>query len=161
MTNQITYITKYQKANTTQVNLRLSKKYDTDIIEWFENMEDIGKATYIKKLIREDIRRKSLEDEDSVKKELPDNVVRMEELAERIGSSVPTIQSWYRWKKQNPEYEMARLLPDFFRYGPLNTKYWYESDIPALIQFKNSIPHGRNGIMGSVTQKYVKRNKVA
>ncbi len=54
MANDITYITKYQKANTIQLNVRLSKKYDTDIIEWLNKLGDIGKATYIKKLIRND-----------------------------------------------------------------------------------------------------------
>ncbi len=54
MANDITYITKYQKANTIQLNVRLSKKYDTDIIEWLNKLGDIGKATYIKQLIRND-----------------------------------------------------------------------------------------------------------
>ena len=58
MANQnIKYITRYQKVNTTQVNLRLSKKYDADIINWLNSLGDIGKATYIKKLIREDMER--------------------------------------------------------------------------------------------------------
>ena len=160
MTKEVSYITKYQKENTTQVNVRLSRKYDADLIEWFENMEDVGKATYIKELIREDIRKKRLEEDNSLNREKPDSVVRVEELAVIIGSSVPTISSWYRWKKLNPEHEMAKVLPDFFRYGPRRTRYWHESDIPALLQFKNSLPQGRNGIMGSITQKYVK-NKAA
>ena len=53
----ISYITRYQKANTTQVNVRLSKKYEADIINWLNSLGDIGKATYIKKLIREDMER--------------------------------------------------------------------------------------------------------
>ena len=54
--NNIKYITAYQKANTTQVNIRLSKKYDADIIEWLNMLgEDFGKATYIKQLIRDDM----------------------------------------------------------------------------------------------------------
>lgn len=53
----ISYITRYQKANTTQVNVRLSKKYDADIINWLNSLGDLGKATYIKKLIREDMER--------------------------------------------------------------------------------------------------------
>jgi S-adenosylmethionine:tRNA-ribosyltransferase-isomerase (queuine synthetase) len=53
----ISYITRYQKANTTQINVRLSKKYDADIINWLNSLGDLGKATYIKKLIREDMER--------------------------------------------------------------------------------------------------------
>ncbi len=58
MSNNVKYIEKYQKENTIQINLRLSKKYDADIIEWLSilgDMENMGKATYIKKLIREDM----------------------------------------------------------------------------------------------------------
>lgn len=55
MSNNVKYIEKYQKENTIQVNLRLSKKYDTDIIEWLNALETKGKATYLKELIRADM----------------------------------------------------------------------------------------------------------
>lgn len=55
MGNNIQYIAKYQKEYTTQVNIRLSKKYDADVIEKLNNLGNDGKATYIKRLIREDI----------------------------------------------------------------------------------------------------------
>ena len=32
MSNNIKYIAKYQKENTIQINIRLSKKYDADVI---------------------------------------------------------------------------------------------------------------------------------
>lgn len=57
----VKYITRYQKENTVQINVRLSKKYDPDLITWMSGIEenlDIGKATYIKKLIREDMARR-------------------------------------------------------------------------------------------------------
>ncbi len=57
MANSIPYITKYQKENTTQVNVRLSKKYDRDILDKLDSLEDKGKATYSKELIRADIAR--------------------------------------------------------------------------------------------------------
>ena len=57
MGNNIQYIAKYQKEYTTQVNIRLSKKYDADVIEKLYNLGNDGKATYIKRLIREDIAR--------------------------------------------------------------------------------------------------------
>ncbi len=51
-----TYVTEYQKANTKQICIRLSKKYDADIIEWLNLLgEDFGKATYIKQLIHDDM----------------------------------------------------------------------------------------------------------
>ena len=55
MSSNVKYIEKYQKENTIQVNLRLSKKYDADIIEWLNALETKGKATYLKELIRADM----------------------------------------------------------------------------------------------------------
>lgn len=83
----------------------------------------------------------------------------IQEVAVLIKSSVPTISSWYRWKKLHPDHELAQLLPDFERHGPHRARVWKYSDVWSLIQFKNSIPQGRNGIMGDVTQVYVKGSK--
>ena len=170
MSNNIKYIAKYQKANTIQVNIRLSKKYDADVIEKLNSLDNTGKSTYIKKLIREDIARTNGEassevhEENSAKEELSsekadDKSLTVAELAVAIGSSVPTISAWYRWKRENPEHEYAKLLPDFFRVGAHRTRCWHESDVPKLIEFKNSLPQGRNGIMGSVTQRYYKDSR--
>ena len=48
------YIIDYQRENTIQVNLRLSRKYDADVIDALNSL-DKGKATYLKELIREDM----------------------------------------------------------------------------------------------------------
>ena len=77
-----------------------------------------------------------------------------------VGVSHRTIENWYMWKRKHPKDKLARLLPDFHQDGNRQTRYWRTSDIPKLIEFKNSIPHGRNGILGDVTQKYYnKENK--
>lgn len=60
MNKNITYVTKYQKENTIQINVRLSKKYDADIIERLNSLGDLGKSTYIKQLIRDDMAAKGL-----------------------------------------------------------------------------------------------------
>ncbi len=60
MNKNITYVTKYQKENTIQINVRLSKKYDADIIERLNSLGDLGKSTYIKQLIRNDMAAKGL-----------------------------------------------------------------------------------------------------
>ena len=57
MSNNVKYIAKYQKENTVQVNIRLSKKYDADVISKLNSLGDKGKSTYIKELIREDLAR--------------------------------------------------------------------------------------------------------
>lgn len=80
----------------------------------------------------------------------------VQEVAVAIGSSVQTINGWYRWKNLHPEHELAKLLPDYHRQeGGRRTRFWNQSDVWKLIQFKKSIPQGRLGIMGDVTQKYV------
>lgn len=83
--------------------------------------------------------------------------LKIEEIAMTIGSSVQTINNWYRWKKQFPDNEYADLLPDYFQDGPKQTRYWKAEDIWKLIEFKKAIPHGRNGVLGPVTQP--KRHK--
>ncbi len=158
MSNNINYIIKYQKDNTVQINVRLSKKYDADILAHLNSLDNKGKSTYIKELVRKDMALKCDETNEIVDSG-ENRVIRIEEMAMLIGSSVPTISSWYRWKNQNPEHEAAKRLPDFFRVGPHGARCWHESDVQALKGFKASIKQGRDGLMGSVTQKYVKNSK--
>ena len=88
-----------------------------------------------------------------------ERLLKVTEVAMLIDSSVQTISGWYRFKKENPEHELAKLLPDYQRLGNKNTRYWKESDVWKLTQFKKSIPQGCRGVMGSVTQKYVKKKE--
>lgn len=81
----------------------------------------------------------------------------IEEVAVSVGVSVQTINIWYRWRKQNPEHERAKLLPDFIQTKPRQIRFWEPQDVLKLIEFKNSVKIGRNGIMGQITQKYVKK----
>lgn len=84
--------------------------------------------------------------------------LRIEEVAIFTGVSVNTINSWYRFKKQNPEDEYAKMLPDYTQDGgDRSVRYWNEADIDKLLQFKDMKPAGRAGVMGNVTQKYVKK----
>ena len=86
-------------------------------------------------------------------------LLKVEEVAVTIGSSVQSINNWYRFKKQNPDNEYAKLLPEYIQQSERMTRYWRDSDIWKLIEFKQSIPQGCKGIMGSVTQKYHKKEK--
>ena len=86
--------------------------------------------------------------------------LRIEEVAIFIGTSVNTINSWYRFKKQYPDDEYAKMIPDFERGGgERGIRYWNQESIEQLIDFKNKRPKGRKGVMGAVTQKYVKKEK--
>lgn len=88
-----------------------------------------------------------------------EKLLRIEEVALLVGSSTQTINNWYRWKKIHPENELAKLLPDYIQQGNRQIRYWKNSDIWSIIEFKNSIPHGRNGILGDITQKKSKKKE--
>lgn len=91
-----------------------------------------------------------------------EKLLNVQEVAVLIHSSVPTISAWYRWKKENPDNEYAKMLPAFIRKGAHRERRWKYSDVWKLVEFKQSIPQGRNGVMGSVTQRYCKKkNKQA
>ena len=93
------------------------------------------------------------------KKKLPvqERLLKLEEVAVLIGSSSKSINNWYWFKRENPDNEYAQMLPDYVQEGGRQTRYWRESDIWKLLTFKQSIPQGRNGVMGSITQKYYKK----
>ena len=82
--------------------------------------------------------------------------LRIEEVALLVGVSGQTLNNWYRWKKIEPEHELAKLLPDYEQVGARQMRLWKREDVWKLIDFKNSIPHGRNGILGDITQRRYK-----
>lgn len=79
-----------------------------------------------------------------------------------VDCSIYSLNNWYIFKKENPDNEYAKMLPDFTNLttGSRRKRYWKQSDIGKLIEFKATIPHGRNGVLGSVTQRYVKKKGV-
>lgn len=81
------------------------------------------------------------------------------EVALLVDISVPTLNNWYVYKRNNPDDKMAQLLPDPIQQTNRQTRYWREEDISKLIEFKSKIVWGRNGFMGSVTQRYVKKGE--
>ena len=90
-----------------------------------------------------------------------DGKLTIEEVAVLVGVSVQTINIWYRFKKYEPEHELAKALPKFTRddLGGKQTRYWNRDDIGKLIQFKNKLPQGRGGVMGAITQRYYHKKK--
>lgn len=83
-------------------------------------------------------------------------LLKIEEVAVLTGVSVQTINNWYRFKRQFPDNEYARLLPEYTIIGGHKQRYWDKADIPSLLNFKSAMPKGCKGVMGAVTQKYVK-----
>lgn len=90
---------------------------------------------------------------------MSEKMLRIEEVALLVGTSTQTINNWYRWKKLHPDHDLAKLLPDYQQEGPRQMRFWKKSDIWTLTEFKNTIPHGRNGVLGEITQKQYRRNK--
>lgn len=89
---------------------------------------------------------------------MAEQLLRIEEVALLVGCSTQTLNNWYRWKKLHPTHELAELLPDYQQSGNRQIRYWTKADIWKIVEFKNMIPHGRNGILGEVTQRK-KNNK--
>ena len=84
--------------------------------------------------------------------------IKIEEVAMRIDSSIQTINNWYKWRREHPEDENAKLLPDYIQEGNRQTRYWDSDDLWKFIEFKKTIIRGRNGIMGEITQRRKKAN---
>lgn len=158
MANNIHYIAKYQKENTVQVNFRLNKKYDADIIEFLnglEGLDDTGKATLIKQLIREDMGCECfVREEDVEARDSEEELFTIEEVAASIGTSIERIERWYRWKSEHPEHEYAKLIPGYVRKGPHGQRYWYESAVAELYCFKSYTPKSSGGNKGTGAQGY-------
>ena len=91
--------------------------------------------------------------------EKKDRLLRIEEVAICVGVSAKTINNWYWFKKSNPDNKLAKLLPDYVQAGERQIRRWHQSDMWKLIDFRSKVPHGRKGVMGSITQKYYHKNK--
>ena len=89
-----------------------------------------------------------------------EQLLRAEEVALLIGISTQTLNTWYRWKKSHADHVLAKLLPDFIQSAPRQIRKWKKSDIWALTEFKNALPHGRNGILGDTTQRYFRKSRI-
>ena len=83
----------------------------------------------------------------------------VEQVAMLVGVSAKTINNWYWFKQVEPDNEYAKMLPDYTQTHEKATRYWSMPDVYKLIEFRNSIPHGRNGVLGNVTQKWSRRKR--
>jgi predicted DNA-binding transcriptional regulator AlpA len=87
-----------------------------------------------------------------------ERLLRVEEVALLVGCAAKTINSWYQFKKLEPNNPYAKMLPDYEQATTKSTRYWKQSDIAKIVEFKNSIPHGCRGVLGKVTQPKKKEN---
>lgn len=73
--------------------------------------------------------------------------------------SIYTLNAWYRFKQKEPDNEYAKILPEFIKEQGATTRWWDIKDVDKLLTFKKSIPHGRNGVLGNVTQVYTRKER--
>lgn len=73
------------------------------------------------------------------------------EVAFIIGVAPKTFDVWYMFKRKHPDNEFAKLLPDYQQEVDRGIRYWKESDIEKILEFKNTKPRGRSGLFGDVT----------
>ena len=89
--------------------------------------------------------------------------MKIEEVAVRIGVSVQTINRWYKFKKENPNDELSKMLPDFTKTKKPCTcgfvREWAEQDLYQLIKFRSMINLGRTGKMGKYKGEGTKNGK--
>lgn len=81
-------------------------------------------------------------------------LLKAEEVAFLVGCSIHTLNLWYRFKKNNPDSEYAKMLPEFIQSAPLQKRYWTQESVDDLIAFQTKLPKGRNGVMGNTSRKY-------
>lgn len=93
---------------------------------------------------------------------MEERLIRIEEVAMLLDVNQYTIERWYKFKRENPDNEYAKLLPEFIykvNSKNRNTRYWKASDVEQLKKFEQSIVQGVNGFMGSVTNNKKKEKK--
>lgn len=73
--------------------------------------------------------------------------------------SIYTLNNWYRFKQNDPDNQYAKMLPEFTKAPGKTTRLWKTEDVAALLTFKATIPHGRKGILGDVTQIYTRKER--
>lgn len=88
---------------------------------------------------------------------MAERLLSLQEVALLINRSPFTVSMWYKWKRENPDNELTELLPDYIQEKERGKRMWRESDVYTLLEFEKKLVRGRNGIMGSVTQRYQKK----
>lgn len=93
---------------------------------------------------------------------MAERLIKIAEIAVALDVNQFTIERWYKFKRENPEDEYAKMLPDFVylknsKNRPI--RYWKESDLYALQKFQECIGKGTKGILGQLNTKERKNGK--
>lgn len=74
---------------------------------------------------------------------------------QQLDISARTLDSWYKF--YNGSYEKPEgmpKLPPYIQERPRGPRFWKQSDMTALKEFKEWVPKGRGGVMGRVNEQY-------
>lgn len=83
------------------------------------------------------------------------------EVSVMTGMSIKSLETWYRFKKECPDNEYAKMLPEIIHTSNHRQRCWTLEGVQALREFKAKIPRGRKGVMADVTQKYLRKRKLS
>lgn len=88
-------------------------------------------------------------------------MMKIEEVAMRIGVSVQTLNRWYKFKKENPKDEVSKLLPAYKKVKTTRgfVRLWSQDDLYSLVAFRSHITCGRTGKMGKYKGRGTKNGK--
>jgi hypothetical protein len=85
-----------------------------------------------------------------------DNMLTASNVANKLNISVKTLTTWYKWYYDNTIEKPKDFpkLPEYIQDHVNGPRYWTESDVKKLEEFKSWIPRGRAGVMGKINSKY-------
>ena len=77
------------------------------------------------------------------------------QVTKELDISAHTLNSWYKYYySDEPKREDMPELPEYIQERSRGPRYWKQSDVPALLRFKEWIPRGRGGVMGRINERY-------
>ena len=88
---------------------------------------------------------------------MKDGLYSFAEVTEILGVTSLTLDSWLRYKHENPDEELAKLLPEPKRIGPRNARFWSADEVDRIKEFQVKLPRGRRGVLN--TNRYKKETR--
>ena len=82
---------------------------------------------------------------------MKERLLKATEVAFLVGIAPKTLEVWYAFKRKHPDNEYAKMLPNYQQEVSRGIRYWKESDIEKILEFKKNKPTGKNGLFGDIT----------
>ena len=77
-------------------------------------------------------------------------------VCQQLDIAPQTLNNWYKWYSSS-EFKKPEGMPELPPYeqaGPRAPRFWSEEAVEQLRVFKEWIPKGRGGVMGSYTARF-------